>query len=60
MKTLNIKIRQAINRGAHEVAQRFEFETREQWAKTCQAALNDGEDDAALLARITSLTAGMR
>jgi hypothetical protein len=60
MKLLSTKVKQAINRGAHEVAQRFEVETREQWAKTCQTALDDGEDDAALLKRIDALTNGMR
>jgi hypothetical protein len=60
VKIISSRVKTAINRGAHEVSQRFEVETREQWAKACQTALDNGEDDAALLVRIDALTKGMR
>jgi hypothetical protein len=60
MKSLSTKVKTAINREAREVAQRYEVETREQWAKACQTAQDDGENDEALMMRVDALAKGMR
>jgi hypothetical protein len=59
MKTLSPKIRSAINRQAHAVAQRYEIETRERWVTACQTALDSGETHDAVLQRVVLLSRDM-